>query len=200
MGHRRRSQRRSSTKGPSTFWRLKGNQGTLKEDVELYFEDAREHNFTTAAFDYHKSVDKGHGRIEVREYWVSSDIGWLEPRKEYKGLQSICMVSSTRIVGEQQSGERRLYISSLPPEAKRIAEAIRGHWGIENALHWVLDMAFREDECRKWKDNAAENFAILRHIALNLLKQEKTCKRSIAGNRLVTGWDNEYLRKVLFPS
>lgn len=102
------------------------------------------------------------------------------------------MMKSAGIRGEERSTETRLYISSMPPEAKPIGEAIRSHW--------VLDMAFREDECRKRKDKAAENFAILRHIALNLLKQEKTCKRSIAGKRLLAGWDNGYLEKVLFPS
>jgi predicted transposase YbfD/YdcC len=159
-----------------------------------------ENDFDIAEFDTHKSVDKDHGRIEVREYWVTSEIGWLGCKPEWKGLRSICMVKSSRTIGEEQTCETQFYISSLPPEAKRIGEAIRSHWGIENGLHWVLDMAFREDECRKRKDNAAENFAILRRIALNLLKQEKTCKRSIAGKRLLAGWDNGYLEKVLLSS
>lgn len=179
---------------------IKGNQGTLNDDVELYFQDAVENEFNIAEFDYEKTVDKDHGRIEIREYWVTSEIEWLESKPEWKGLQSICMVKSTRTIGEEQTTETRFYIYSLPPEAKRVGEAIRSHWGIENSLHWVLDMAFREDGCRKRKDNAAENFSVLRRIALNLLKQEKTCKRSIAGKRLLAGWDNGYLEKVLFSS
>ena len=110
------------------------------------------------------------------------------------------MVKSQRIIGELTTSETRLYISSLQPVAKTIERAIRKHWAIENSLHWVLDMAFREDECRKRKDNEAENFAILRHITLNLLKQEKTYKRSIAGKRLRAGWDNDYLERILFQS
>ncbi len=103
------------------------------------------------------------------------------------------MVKSERIVGAKVSVETRYYISSLPSDAKQIGTAIRSHWGIENSLHWVLDMAFREDECRKRKDNSAENFAVLRRITLNLLRQEKTCKRSIAGKRLLAGWDTTYM-------
>jgi predicted transposase YbfD/YdcC len=94
--------------------------------------------------------------------------------------------------------ERRFYISSLQPQARFLGDVIRKHWGIENSLHWVLDVAFREDECRKRKDNSAENFAMLRHLTLNLLKQEKSCKRSIAGKRLLAGWDESYLEKILF--
>ena len=92
------------------------------------------------------------------------------------------------------------FISSLPPCAVKLGKTIRSYWGIENSVHWVLDMAFREDECRKRIDNSAENFAILRHITLNLLKQEKTCKRSIAGKRHKAGWDNKYLEKVIFQA
>ena len=200
MGTQKKIAEKIIDKGADYVLALKGNQGTLKEDVDLYFQDAVENNFTIAVFDYHKTVDKDHGRIEIREYWVTSDINWLESKEEWKGLQSICMVKSQRIIGELTTSETRLYISSLQPVAKTIERAIRKHWAIENSLHWVLDMAFREDECRKRKDNEAENFAILRHITLNLLKQEKTYKRSIAGKRLRAGWDNDYLERILFQS
>lgn len=179
---------------------LKGNQGTLHEDVQLYFEDAEEEDFSVSKFDYHKTVNKDHGRIEVRECWATEDVDWLSMKNKWKNLHSICMIKSTRIVGEERTEERRLYISSLPAHARLLEDVIRKHWGIENSLHWILDVAFREDECRKRKDNSAENFAMLRHLTLNLLKQERTCKRSIAGKRLLAGWDESYLEKVLFKS
>lgn len=178
---------------------LKGNQSTLHEDVELYFRDMKPNDDQhKQRVDYHKSVEKDHGRLETRECWATEEIGWLEAAKKWKGLRSICMVKAKRGIGDTESEEIRHYISSLPAEAAKLSEVIRAHWGVENSLHWVLDIAFREDECRKRKDNSPENFAILRHITLNLLKQETTCKRSIAGKRLLAGWDQSYLEKILF--
>jgi predicted transposase YbfD/YdcC len=108
------------------------------------------------------------------------------------------MVNSERTRGTATTRETLFYFTSLKPDAKLIGTAIRSHWGIENSLHWVLDIAFREDDSRKRKDNSAEIFAILRHLTLNLLRQEKTCRRSIAGKRLLAGWDASYLERVLF--
>ena len=130
---------------------LKGNQGILKEDIELYFQDAKETNFKIGVFDYHKTVEKDHGRIEIREYWATDTIDWITYKDEWKGFTSICMVKSERIIGNQSSVEERFYISSLKLNAKEIGNAIREHWGIENSLHWVLDAAFHEDNCRKKK-------------------------------------------------
>lgn len=177
---------------------LKGNKSLHHEQVKLFFDQIETDHETAALCDYHKTVNKDHGRIEIRECWATDDLSWLEGRERFKGLSSICVVKSQRTIGEQTGTRYLYYISSLPADAKQLAHLVRAHWGIENSLHWVLDLAFREDECRKRKDNSAENFAILRHITLNLLKQEKTCKRSIAGKRLLAGWDTGYMEKVLF--
>ena len=112
------------------------------------------------------------------------------------------MIESTReIIGRNRSGtasvERRYYISSLPAKAALLGKTVRAHWGIENRLHWVLDVAFREDDCRVRVEEAAQNFAILRRIALNLLKNEKTTKLGVASKRLKAGWNSDYLSKVL---
>jgi len=177
---------------------LKGNKSLHYEQVKLFFDQIETDREIAGLCDYDKQVSKDHGRIEVRECWATEELSWLEGRERFKGLSSICVVKSQRTIGEHTTTRYLYYISSLPADAGQLAHLVRVHWGIENSLHWVLDLAFREDECRKRKDNSAENFAILRHITLNLLKQEKTCRRSIAGKRLLAGWDTNYMEKVLF--
>jgi len=177
---------------------LKGNQSGLFEDVKGLFERAQEMGVENC--DYHRTEEKGHGRLEVRECWTLSDPEYLASIRslvDWWGLQTVIMVRSERFVDGRKSEESRYYISSLPDNAKQALGAVRGHWGIENKVHWVLDIAFREDECRIRKGNGAQNFAVLRHIALNLLKQEKTATCGIKNKRLKAGWDEDYLLKVL---
>ena len=150
--------------------------------------------------DYAKTVDKDHGRLEVRECWTTSDADYLDyiaQLSEWKGLRSITMVKSVRQIGSEQTTKLRYFISSLESDARLMLHAVRTHWEIENKVHWVLDLVFREDDCRIRTGNAAQNFAVFRHIALNLLRQEKTAKRSIRAKRLKAGWDHDYLLKVL---
>jgi predicted transposase YbfD/YdcC len=142
-------------------------------------------------------VDGDHGRIEIRRYWQVSDLSWLDERSQWKHLQSIGMVEAERHMGDHISVERRYYLSSLPPDVTQFVNAVRGHWGIENSLHWVLDVAFREDESRIRNGFAPANFAVLRHLAVNVLRQDTRCSHGIATKRLKAGWDNAYLTHLL---
>lgn len=184
-------------KGADYVLALKGNQGNLHEDVKLFFEDAKSTSLEEVPHSYHETIDGDHGRIEIRRYWVVSDIEWLADRALWKGLKSIGMVERERHIHDEVTCETHYYISSLACNAEKFSLGVRNHWGIENALHWGLDIAFREDECRKRAGHAAENFAVLRHIAMNLLKNENSLRKSIKSKRLKAGWDNSYLTKVL---
>lgn len=179
---------------------LKENQGQLYEEVVDTFERGLGSGFEGLGSDFHQTVGKGHGRIETRQCWVVSDVEVLEHlngKGAWEGLGSVAMVRSKRVIRDEEEVENRYYISSLPGDARQILEATRTHWEIENCVHWVLDIAFDEDDSRVRQGNAPQNFAVVRHIALNLLKTEQTSKGGVKARRKRAGWDEAYLLRVL---
>jgi predicted transposase YbfD/YdcC len=177
---------------------VKDNQPRLLEAIQGLFDDPDEMRWVDT--DYDRTTDGNHGRIETRKCWTTSDpeyLAYIASLADWPGLQSIGMIEAKRRTKEGSSVKRRYFISSLESNAKRLLHAVRTYWGIENKLHWVLDLAFREDESRVRKGNGPENFAVLRHIALNLLRREDTANISIRAKRKKAGWDNDYLLKVL---
>lgn len=176
---------------------LKGNQAGLYEDVQWLFEQAQANNFQEVAHDFVQTVDKGHGRLEIRRCWTISELEYLIQKPLWSGLQTIVMVERECRFNDQVTKEARFFISSLAGDAAKIAQAVRSHWSIENSLHWVLDVSFHEDNCRIRHDHAAENMALLRHFALNILSQDKSTKRGIAAKRKKAAWHQPYLINLL---
>jgi predicted transposase YbfD/YdcC len=178
---------------------LKKNHEKLYQIAESLFNNPDEIEATQC--NYHKTVEKNHGRIEIRECWATNDEDYRkyisEETGNWKGLQSLVMVRAERRIDDESSSQTRFFISSLPPDAEQLLQSIRSHWEIENKLHWVLDMSFREDESRVRQGNATENLAIMRQLSLNLLKRETTAKCGIKAKRLKAGWDTKYLLKVI---
>jgi predicted transposase YbfD/YdcC len=190
MGTQREIAAKITEKKADYLLALKGNQGTLKDDVEDLFKIQKPD-------DQSNTLEKNRGRIESRTCEVIRDLGQLENREKWVGLKSIIRISSVVEVGEKKSTEIRLYISSLEASAEDLNQYIREHWGIENSLHWTLDVTFNEDRQRKRIGNAAENFAQAQKIALNLLKKENSTKLSVKAKRLKAAWDNNFLLKIM---
>jgi predicted transposase YbfD/YdcC len=175
---------------------LKGNQGTLHDEVSSFFELCFKRDFKEIKHDFYETFDTDHGRIERRKYWITDDISDLSKEKGWIGLKSFGMARSEVTIDDVKTIEVRYFITSLSPEGEVFGKAVRKHWGIENSLHWTLDFTFREDESRARKGHSAENFVVLRHIALNTIKKD-TSKGSIKSKRLKAGWDNNFLEKMI---
>jgi predicted transposase YbfD/YdcC len=177
---------------------LKGNQGTAHKEVAAFFDEARATAFRDVPHTSHETVDGSeHGRMEVRRAWATQELHWFADLAKWKGLRSIILVESERTVGAETSLERRYYWSSHTVDAQTFAGMIRGHWGIENQLHWCLDLAFREDESRIHTDHGPENLALLRKVAMNLAKSERSHKKGIQAKRKLAAWNDAYLLKLL---
>jgi predicted transposase YbfD/YdcC len=175
---------------------LKGNQGTLRNDVELFMTEQKARDYRDISVDRHETVEKSHGRIETRTVLATADIGWLQASHKWPALNSVVMIESRRESQGTCEREVRFYISSLPADAKVQGEAVRAHWGIENGLHWVMDMVFRDDECRIRKANAPANFATIKHMASNLLRRAPG-KDSLRVKRKLAAWDDDYLEALV---
>lgn len=176
---------------------VKDNQPTLHDEIQNYFNQAEAIEFDGVPHDAFVKEEKGHGREERREIYVTDDIDWLPMKEEWAGLKSIVMLKSFRTLSGITSEERRYYISSILPEAERMARATRGHWGIENKVHWVLDVDFQEDLSQISTRHAAENFSILRRLTLNVIRLDPDKKKSLKGRRESAGWDNDYMAYLL---
>jgi predicted transposase YbfD/YdcC len=175
---------------------LKGNQGTLRDDVKMLCNEQKVCGFKDVTASMSRTIEKGHGRIETRVYTAIGDPGWLQNRHGWAGLRAVVMVESTReFVDGKSESETRFYITSLWPDAGVLAEAVRGHWGVESH-HWVMDMVFRDDECRIRKKNAPANLATVKHMASNLLRKAGG-KDSLRIKRKMAGWDDDYLARLI---
>ncbi len=202
MGCQRDIARKVLDKKADYILALKGNQGTLREDVELFAAEQKANGFKDTKITRHETVDADHGRIETRTYTVIHDVAWLQERHKWPGLQGVVMVESQREIPGPSSEanaierETRFYITSLIWIAAQIGPAIRAHWMIENGLHWVLDMNFRDDECRVRTDHAPANFTTIKHMALNLIRRAPS-KDSIRLRRKVAAWDDDFLASLI---
>ena len=175
---------------------LKGNQGTLHEDVEVFVAEQKANGFKDTKVSRHQTVDGDHGRIETRTYTAIHEIAWLQERHNWPGLRGVVMVESTREIGDKIERETRFYITSLVWLAHALGPVIRGHWAVENSLHWVMDMIFRDDECRVRTNHAPANFTTLKHMAHNLMRKAPG-KDSMRLKRKVAAWDDDFLASLV---
>ncbi len=196
MGCQREIARKIIDKKADYILALKGNQGSLREDVDLFVAEQQSNGFKDTEISRNETVDADHGRIETRTVTVIHDAAWLNHRHDWPGLKAVAIVESAREIGAKIEKETRFYITSLTAPASRVGPAIRDHWSIENSLHWVMDMTFRDDECRVRKNNAPANFAVIRHMAHNLIRMAPG-KQSIRLRRMAAAWDDDYLASLV---
>lgn len=196
MGCQREIARKIIDKGADYILALKGNQASLHGDIELFVKEQKYVNFAQAKISTCQTIDAGHGRIETRHATLIHDVGWLQDRHDWPGLNAVIVIDSTREIGASSECETRLYLTSSPLNATELAPMVRDHWAIENSLHWVLDMAFKDDESRVRTDQAPENFVTIKHMAANLAR--KTPGRDSIRLRLKTAaWDDDYLANLI---
>ena len=196
MGCQRDIARKVLDKGADYVLGLKGNQGSLRKDVELFATEQKARGFADTEVTQDTTVDGEHGRIETRTTTVIHDVGWLQKRHAWPGLKSVVMVESTREANGKTESETRFYITSLVLVAALTGPVLRAHWSIENSLHWVMDMVFRDDECRVRTDHAPANFATVKHIAHNILRTAPG-KDSMRMRRKVAAWDDDFLASLV---
>ena len=196
MGCQREIARKILDKKADYILALKGNQGSLRDDVDEFVAEQRANGFRNTTLTRHETIDADHGRIETRHITAIHDVAWLNHRHDWPGLKAVVIVESTRETAAKIEKDTRLYITSLTGPAAVVGPAIRDHWSIENSLHWVMDMTFREDECRVRKDHAPANFATIRHIAQNLIRRAPG-KESLRLRRKTAGWDDDYLARLI---
>lgn len=196
MGCQRVIAQKITSKKADYLLALKGNQGTLHEDVDLFVREQKERGFVDTTATHHDEVTGDHGRIETRRVSVIHDVGWLQERHNWPCLKGVVAVESRREAGGQITEETRLYLTSSPLEAKALAPMVRGHWEIENCLHWVMDMVFKDDHCRVRTLNAPENFMVVKHMAANLARRKKG-KYSMRLTLKAAGWDDDTLLNLV---
>ncbi len=196
MGCQRDIARKLRDKKADYVLALKGNQTSLSEDVDLFITEQKAKGFVDTTISKDTTIDGDHGRIETRTTTVIHDVEWLRQRHDWPGLKAVVMVESTRETSGKLERETRLYITSLVLLAHLLGPIIRSHWAIENSLHWVMDMVFRDDECRVRTANAPANFTTIKHMASNLLRKAAS-KDSMRGRRKAAGWDDDFLASLL---
>jgi len=175
---------------------LKGNQGSLREDVEVFVAEQQSKGFADTVVSQDTTIDGDHGRIETRTTTVIHDVGWIQQRHDWPGLKAVVVVDSSREINGKTEQETRFYLTSLVMIAALLGPVVRSHWAIENSLHWVMDMIFRDDECRVRTEHAPANFTTIKHMAHNLLRTASS-KDSLRLRRKVAAWDDEFLARLV---
>ena len=195
MGCQREIAKKITGKKADYVLALKGNQGTLREDVELFANEQKARNFKDTTVSQHSTIEKDHGRIETRHTTVFHDVGWLQELHDWPGLKAVVMVDSEREIGAKVERETRFYVTSSTDKADKLGDVVRSHWAVES-MHWLMDCVFRDDECRIRTNHAPANFTIIKHVAHNLLRLHPA-KLSMTSKRLKAGWNEQFLASLI---